>query len=88
MSSGSFFSNGLASSFERIFEPLFDADNTGNNENFKSYDRLTWTIVNSPLHNLIESAGIAISNFVRSTRAVKILQNLYAAGNVIGGYNA
>lgn len=88
LSSGSFFSNGLASSFERIFEPLFDADITGNNENFKSYDRLTWTTSKFASPQPYQSAGIAINNFCQVQKSGQILQNLYAAGNVIGGYNA
>ena len=65
LAAGSFFSKGLVSEFDKIYEPVFESDIIGV-EGFNDKDRFSWT----------------------NHRFGQFLANLYATGNVIGGFNA
>lgn len=86
LASGGFFSNGLVAEFERICEPVFNAD-IAENEQFNAADRLSWTHHRFSAPQPYQSAGVIINEKCQVQKCGRFLQNLYAAGNVIGGYN-
>ncbi|WP_249962382.1 glycerol-3-phosphate dehydrogenase subunit GlpB [Histophilus somni] len=87
LASGSFFSNGLVSVFDRLLEPIFDVDMIGNSM-IDIQNRLTWTARRFSSPQPYQSAGVAINSRCQLKKSGQIIKNLYAAGNVIGGYNA
>ncbi|MBF0752313.1 MULTISPECIES: glycerol-3-phosphate dehydrogenase subunit GlpB [unclassified Pasteurella] len=87
LASGSFFSKGLMSEFDRIFEPVFDADITGV-QDFDAKDRFTWTDNRFSNPQPYQSAGVVINEHCQVQKSGQFLTNLYAVGNVIGGFNA
>ncbi|WP_040977127.1 glycerol-3-phosphate dehydrogenase subunit GlpB [Necropsobacter massiliensis] len=86
LASGSFFSNGLIADFEQIYEPVFNADIIGT-ATFAADARLSWTHHRFAAAQPYQSAGVAINADCRVRKCGRFLSNLYAAGNVIGGYN-
>ncbi|WP_032092445.1 glycerol-3-phosphate dehydrogenase subunit GlpB [Necropsobacter rosorum] len=86
LASGSFFSNGLVSDFEHIYEPVFNADIIGTGA-FEPAARLSWTRNRFAAPQPYQSAGVVIDANCRVRKCGRFLPNLYAAGNVIGGYN-
>lgn len=87
LASGSFFSKGLMSEFDRIFEPVFDADITGV-QGFDAEDRFTWTDNRFSNPQPYQSAGVVINKHCQVQKGGQFLTNLYAVGNVIGAFNA
>lgn len=86
LASGSFFSNGLIAEFEHIIEPLFHADITGCKP-FSATDRLSWTANRFAAAQPYQSAGVIINAQCQVSKGGQFVPNLYAAGNIIGGYN-
>lgn len=87
LASGSFFSKGLMSEFDRIFEPVFYADITGV-QGFDAKDCFTWTDNRFSNPQPYQSAGVVINAHCQVQKSGQFLTNLYAVGNVIGGFNA
>ena len=84
---GSFFSKGLVSEFDKIYEPVFHSDIIGV-EGFNDTDRFTWTDHRFSNPQPYQSAGVAINAQCQVQKSGQFLTNLYAVGNVIGGFNA
>ena len=87
LASGSFFSKGLVAEFERVMEPVFYCDIIGT-EGFVAEDRFSWTAERFTAAQPYQSAGVAINAQCQVRKNGEFLQNLYAIGNVIGGFNA
>ena len=87
LASGSFFSKGLISKFDKIYEPVFESDIIGV-EGFNDKDRFTWTAHRFAHPQPYQSAGVAINAQCQVQKSGQYLTNLYAVGNVIGGFNA
>ncbi|OOF87333.1 anaerobic glycerol-3-phosphate dehydrogenase subunit B [Rodentibacter ratti] len=87
LASGSFFSKGLMSEFDRIFEPVFYADIIGV-QGFDAKDRFTWTDNRFSNPQPYQSAGVVVNAHCQVQKSGQFLTNLYAVGNVIGGFNA
>ncbi|MDU8925142.1 glycerol-3-phosphate dehydrogenase subunit GlpB [Pasteurellaceae bacterium LIM206] len=87
LASGGFFSNGLVAEFERIHEPVFDAD-ICQTDTFNARDRLSWTVNRFSAPQPYQSAGVIINDHCQVQKCGAFLTNLYAAGSVIGGYNS
>ncbi len=87
LASGSFFSKGLISKFDKIYEPVFESDIIGV-EGFNDKDRFTWTAHRFAHPQPYQSAGVAINAQCQVKKCGQFLTNLYAVGNVIGGFNA
>lgn len=86
LATGSFFSNGLVANFEQIIEPLFHADIIGCKP-FDETDRLSWTASRFACAQPYQSAGVAINAQCQVRKEGRFVPNLYACGNIIGGYN-
>lgn len=87
LASGSYFSNGLVADFEQIIEPVFDCDILGC-ENFVKSDRLSWTAHRFSAPQPYQSAGVAINAHCQVQKGDDNVPNLYAIGNVLGGFNS
>ncbi|TDQ56495.1 glycerol 3-phosphate dehydrogenase (quinone) subunit B [Mesocricetibacter intestinalis] len=87
LAAGGFFSNGLSAEFERIREPVFDADII-ETEQFRAQDRFSWTHKRFSSPQPYQAAGVIINAHCQVQKSGRFLPNLYAAGSVIGGYNA
>ncbi|MBS6669751.1 MAG: glycerol-3-phosphate dehydrogenase subunit GlpB [Haemophilus parainfluenzae] len=87
LASGSFFSKGLVSEFDKIYEPVFHSDIIGV-EGFNDTDRFTWTDHRFSNPQPYQSAGVAINAQCQVQKGGQFLTNLYAVGNVVGGFNA
>ncbi|UKH17925.1 glycerol-3-phosphate dehydrogenase subunit GlpB [Actinobacillus pleuropneumoniae] len=85
LAAGSFFSNGLVAEFERVKEPVFDLDICGC-KNFDSSDRFTWTNNRFAAPQPYQSAGVVINSACQVQKNGEVVSNLYAVGNVIGGF--
>jgi len=57
-------------------------------EGFKDTDRFTWTDHRFSNPQPYQSAGVAINAQCQVQKSGQFLTNLYAVGNVIGGFNA
>lgn len=87
LATGSYFSNGLVAEFEQIFEPVFHCDIIGC-KNFDKTDRLSWTAHRFAAPQPYQSAGVAINAHCQVQKEGEFVPNLYAIGNVIGGFNS
>ena len=87
LAAGSFFSKGLVSEFDKIYEPVFESDIIGV-EGFNDKDRFSWTNHRFANPQPYQSAGVAINEHCQVQKCGQFLANLYAIGNVIGGFNA
>lgn len=87
LAAGSFFSKGLVSEFDKIYEPVFESDIIGV-EGFNDKDRFSWTNHRFANPQPYQSAGVAINEHCQVQKCGQFLANLYATGNVIGGFNA
>ena len=84
LSTGSFFSNGLASRFDRMIEPLFDLQLDA------SQDRSEWyspTIFNKNSHPYLSYGVTTDHQFRPRTRELEVISNLYCVGALLSGYN-
>ena len=81
LATGSYFSQGLIASTEKIYEPIFDLDVTF------APNRTQW--YNSDVFDAqpYQSFGSKTDNMFRCTREGKIFENLYAAGAILEGFN-
>jgi len=81
LATGSYFSQGLIASTEKIYEPIFDLDVTF------APNRTQW--YNSDVFDAqpYQSFGIKTDSTFRCTREGKIFENLYAAGAILEGFN-
>ncbi len=87
LAAGSFFSKGLVSEFDKIYEPVFESDIIGV-EGFNDKNRFSWTNHRFANPQPYQSAGVAINEHCQVQKRGQFLANLYATGNVIGGFNA
>ncbi|WP_373819188.1 glycerol-3-phosphate dehydrogenase subunit GlpB [Glaesserella sp.] len=87
LASGSYFSNGLIAQFEQVIEPVFGADVIGCKK-FDKNDRLSWTATRFASPQPYQSAGVAINHQCQVRKDGQFIANLYAAGNVIGGFDS
>ena len=87
LAAGSFFSKGLVSEFDKIYEPVFESDIIGV-EGFNDKNRFSWTNHRFANPQPYQSAGVAINEHCQVQKCGQFLANLYAIGNVIGGFNA
>lgn len=85
LAAGSFFSNGLVAEFERVKEPVFDLDICGCHT-FDYLDRFTWTNNRFSAPQPYQSAGVVINSVCQVRKKGAFVPNLYAVGNVIGGF--
>ncbi|AKO45443.1 glycerol-3-phosphate dehydrogenase subunit GlpB [[Haemophilus] ducreyi] len=85
LASGSFFSNGLVAEFERVKEPIFDLDIIGNKA-FINSERASWTDKRFAAAQPYQSAGVAINHHCQVYKNGNLIPNLYAIGNVLGGF--
>ena len=81
LATGSYFSQGLIASTEKIYEPIFDLDVTF------TPNRTQW--YNSDVFDTqpYQSFGIKTDSTFRCTREGKIFENLYAAGAILEGFS-
>ena len=81
LATGSYFSQGLIASTEKIYEPIFDLDVTF------APNRTQW--YNSDVFDAqpYQSFGIKTDSTFRCTREGKIFENLYAAGAILEGFS-
>ncbi|MDX7989363.1 glycerol-3-phosphate dehydrogenase subunit GlpB [Xenorhabdus sp. 12] len=81
LATGSFFNNGLKTEFNRVYEPLLDLDLLENPEHGQ------WSRQNffSPQPYL--KFGVQTDASLRPQKAGSVIENLYAAGAVLGGYD-
>lgn len=86
LASGGFFSNGLVSEFEEIYEPLFRADIV-KTERFNATDRFSWISKRFADPQPYQSAGVVINAECQVQKDGNNVENLFAIGAVIGGYN-
>lgn len=87
LATGSYFSNGLVAEFEQIFEPIFHSDIIGC-KTFDKTDRLSWTANRFATPQPYQSAGVAINSHCQVQKEGEFVPNLYAIGNVLGGFNS
>lgn len=82
LATGSFFSKGLVATPEKVTEPVFGVDLMINEGRENWFDRNFWK-----KQNYI-SFGAAVNENLNVSVEGKTVTNLYAAGSIIGGYNA
>lgn len=82
LATGSFFSKGLVATPEKVTEPVFGVDLIINEGRENWFDRNFWK-----KQNYI-SFGAAVNENLNVSVEGKTVTNLYAAGSIIGGYNA
>ncbi|WP_373766706.1 glycerol-3-phosphate dehydrogenase subunit GlpB [Glaesserella sp.] len=87
LATGSYFSNGLIADFDEIYEPIFRADIIGC-KTFGKSDRLSWTQSRFSQSQPYQSAGVAINDKCQVRKDGRFIDNLYAIGNVIGGFDS
>ncbi|NBI12233.1 glycerol-3-phosphate dehydrogenase subunit GlpB [[Haemophilus] felis] len=86
LATGSFFSKGLVAEFEKIYEPIFALD-MFEQDNFNIKDRLTWTNSRFSSSQPYHSTGVIIDTHCRAQKDNQFFENLYAIGNIVGGFN-
>lgn len=87
LASGSYFSNGLVAEFEQIIEPVFHSDIVGSKE-FDRSNRLSWTSSRFADPQPYQAAGVAINAHCQIQKKGETVENLYAIGNILGGFNS
>ena len=81
LATGSFFSKGVVSSPEKVFEPLFSCDV------FADHDRENWTDLNPNAEQKFHSYGVQTNSNFNILKDGNPIQNAYAIGALLGGYN-
>ena len=81
LSTGSFFNNGLVAAFDRIYEPLMNLDLCEISE------RAKWTNKEFFASQPYMAFGVKTDNKLRAQREGEIIENLYVAGAVLGGFD-
>ncbi|MGV6988122.1 glycerol-3-phosphate dehydrogenase subunit GlpB [Testudinibacter sp. P80/BLE/0925] len=82
LASGSFFSNGLVASFNQVREPIFNLDL------FSAPNRHQWTHARFAHPQPYQQFGVKINADCQAQKQGVSLENLYAIGAVVGGYDA
>lgn len=86
LASGSFFSKGLVADFDKIYEPIFQADILAYKD-FNATDRMTWTSNRFASPQPYQAAGVIINAQCQVQKCGQFFENLYAIGNILGGFN-
>ncbi|WP_424411528.1 glycerol-3-phosphate dehydrogenase subunit GlpB [Pasteurella sp. PK-2025] len=86
LASGSFFSQGLVADFDKIYEPIFALD-IRENKAFHAQDRMSWTQERFSAPQPYHEAGVVIDAHCRAQKCGQFFENLYAIGNIVGGFN-
>ncbi|MGR6980478.1 glycerol-3-phosphate dehydrogenase subunit GlpB [Testudinibacter sp. P27/CKL/0425] len=81
LASGSFFSNGLVASFDQIVEPIFGLDL------FNAPQRSQWTHHRFAEPQPYQQFGAKINTRCQAQKQGASVNNLYAIGAVVGGYD-
>ncbi len=81
LASGSFFSNGLVATFDKIYEPILDLDI------LSLPHRADWSHSNLFAPQPYLQFGVNTDNHLRPLRGGVALENLHAIGAVLGGYD-
>lgn len=82
LATGSFFSEGLKAAPDRIYEPVFGLDV------MYPKDREQWYDLNLFAAQQYQSFGVKTDRDFRGICSGQVLDNLYVAGAVLGGFNA
>ena len=80
--SGSFFGHGLVATFDRIFEPVFGLDLNAGKSRTDWYDKDFY----APQPYM--AYGVVTDDRFRPSRGGRTVENLYAAGALLSGFNA
>lgn len=81
LASGSFFSNGLVSTFEGVHEPVFGLDV------YSQPERVNWSQPNFFSAQPYLQFGVQTDNNLRALKQGEVISNLYAIGAVTGNYD-
>lgn len=81
LATGSFLSNGLKANFNQIIEPIFELDLLADQ------NRLNWTHSRFSQPQPYHSYGVKINSHCQAIKNGQVLNNLFAIGSVVGGYN-
>ncbi|ARZ02641.1 glycerol-3-phosphate dehydrogenase subunit GlpB [Yersinia ruckeri] len=81
LASGSFFSNGLVASFDQVYEPILGLDM------LSLPNRADWSRSDMFDAQPYLQFGVKTDDQLRALRGGKPLENLYAIGAVLGGYD-
>ncbi|NDL62265.1 glycerol-3-phosphate dehydrogenase subunit GlpB [Acerihabitans arboris] len=81
LAGGSFFSNGLATNRERVYEPVFGLDVHSH------ADRDAWSRADFFVPQPYLQYGVKTDNRLRALLGGEPIENLYAVGAVLGGYD-
>ena len=82
LATGSFLSDGLKSTYERIYEPILDLDVEA------SKNRAEWIDPNVFNAQPYHSFGVKTNENFQPSLKGQTLENMYAIGSVLGGHNA
>lgn len=82
LATGSFFSHGIESDSTRVYEPILGLDIESTPERFQWYDRDVFKA--QPYMKF----GVKTDNSFRVMKDGNVIENLYAAGSVLSGFNA
>jgi glycerol-3-phosphate dehydrogenase subunit B len=93
LATGSFFSNGLIADFDKIIEPVFGLDlllpTIESEQNMPSaLQRSRWTHSRFAEAQPYQQFGVKINARCQSQKQGKTIENCYAIGAVVGGYDA
>lgn len=81
LATGSFFNNGLIAEFDRVYEPLMELDL------LETLPRNEWTQVNVFAKQAYMRFGVDTDNQLRPMKYGEVLENVYAVGAVLGGFD-
>lgn len=82
ISTGSFFGHGLIADFEKIYEPVFGLDLEAGKSRTEWYDK------NFYAAQPYMAYGVITDDKLRPQRKGETVENLYATGALLGGFNA
>lgn len=81
LATGSFFNNGLMAEFDRVYEPLMELDM------LETLPRNEWTQINVFAKQPYMRFGVDTDNQLRPMKYGEVLENVYAVGAVLGGFD-
>ena len=82
LATGSFQSNGLASNYIKVYEPIFDLDVDA------AEKRTDWVDTDVYKEQPYMSFGVTTNSQLQVQKAGKTIQNMYAIGSVLSGHNS